>query len=135
MIQQGLNRKSENFAMRVLAHLAIKSQMTSKLKVVRLKGCEIGKTGVKHLKTIIKLPKSHIKEIDLSFNMLQSEGVNEFCKIFLHQAGHKGRKKGRDEESKSAAGFGAARNEDDLIRPDSDGNGGDGEDDDWDMSC
>lgn len=31
MIQQGLNRKSENFALRVLAHLAMKSQATCPL--------------------------------------------------------------------------------------------------------
>lgn len=83
MIKQGLNRKAENLAVKILSHLALRSEMLPHFRVLRMQGCEIGKVGVKHLKTILRLPKCHIEEIDVSYNMMQSDNTNELCKVFL----------------------------------------------------
>jgi len=88
--------------------------MSPNFKVLRLQGCEIGKLGVKHLKTILKLPNSRVEEIDLSYNMIQSDGAQELCRAFFET----------HEEFKTSKS-----SLQDLVRPDSSG-----ELDEWDPS-
>lgn len=75
MIQDGLNRKSDNLAVKLLSHMAMKDDISPNFRTLRLQGCEIGKLGIKHLRTILKMPHSSIEEIDLCYNMVQSDGV------------------------------------------------------------
>ena len=40
---------------------------------------------------MLRLPDCRIEHLDLSFNMLHSDGINELCKVFLKPAGHQGK--------------------------------------------
>ena len=71
--------------MKLLSHLSQKASMgLTRLRTLRLQGCEIGKIGVKHLKQIVKLAGCSITDIDVSYNMLESSLVNEFCKVLVN---------------------------------------------------
>ena len=78
-----LNRKSENLAVKLIQHLAgqkIGTERNPDLRILRLKGCEIGKIGVKQLRKLLCESSVSIAELDVSFNQLHSEGVIEVCK-------------------------------------------------------
>ena len=63
-----LNKKAENFAIKLLHHLQTNKLIHESITVLRLKGCEIGKTGAKHLTKILKFSNCNIRELDLSYN-------------------------------------------------------------------
>ena len=68
MVTNLLNKKNENFTVKLLSHIATQRIIHPSLTVLRLKGCEIGKIGAKHLRKVLNLPDCNFKELDLSYN-------------------------------------------------------------------
>ena len=98
MIKHGLNRKSENFVNRVLEHWSLKAEMRQNLRKLRFQGCEIGKAGVKLLKVVLGMYGCRVESLDVSYNMLQSDGVNELASVLLPKSENAAQKEKRDKQ-------------------------------------
>ena len=68
MVTNLLNKKAENFGIKLLHHISTNKMIHPTITVLRLKGCEIGKIGAKHLMKVLKLSDCNIRELDLSYN-------------------------------------------------------------------